>query len=354
VDLAKKNLSILHIDTGLDWRGGQRQVLTLHSLLLENGIISTLVCNKNGRLYALAKERKVPGIIGLNYKSQFSYKCHKAIHKIYEEMNYEIIHCHDSHSVSLVRFLRKPVKFHTRRVSYPINYFSIFLKYSAIDVHIGVSNEIRNYLAKFFKNSFAVHSCIDKSRFKKREYDSMFDPKQTNILFVGAFTPQKGIEILIPAFQELTHSYSDIHLHMVGEGKLIDWAKKEVKIAELTKYVTFYGQRNEVEKFYLSSDIVICPSVSGEGSSGVIKEALAAGKIIVASNLNCNMEIIQDGVNGLLFETNNLQSLVDTLKRIIDNKIIINSNQIKKTTREFSCEKMASAYIEIYNKYRKD
>ena len=344
----KKTLNILHIDTGTNWRGGQRQVLTLHSLLLKKGVKSSLACNKHGKLYEFAKDKKIPRIIGMEYKSQFSYKCHKEINKISAEINPGIVHCHDSHSVSLVRFLNKPLKFHTRRVSYPINFLSILFKYSSIDVHIGVSNEIRDYMARYFEKSYTIHSCVDKNRFINKESYPKFDSKQINLLFVGAFSTQKGIEILISAFKKLVNSYSNICLHMVGDGKLLDSVRKEVMDNGLSKKVNLYGAKKDIEKFYLASDIVICPSVLGEGSSGVIKEAIAAKKIIVASNLSCNMEIIEDGINGFLFENKNVENLIEVVGKVIDKKAKIDMIQLDKTTKKFSCEKMTHEYLKLY------
>lgn len=345
---SKKTLSILHIDTGADWRGGQRQVLTLHSLLLKNGVDSSLICNVNGKLYAMAKDNKVPQIIGVDYRNQLSIKCHKEVHKIYASIKPEIIHCHDSPSVSLVRFIKGSIKFHTRRVSYPINNFSILFKYSSIDFHIGVSNEIRDYLARFFKNTFAIHSCVDKTRFKKIGTKPAFDSKGINILFVGAFTSQKGIEILIPAFKDLVKKYSDIHLHMVGDGELRSWSDKKVKEIGITDNVIFYGSRNDIEKFYIGSDIVVCPSVSGEGSSGVIKEAMAAGKTVIASDLVCNKEIIEDGVNGILFKNQDMSSLFNAFESVLSKKIVIDHRAINQKVKKFSCNNMAIGYINLY------
>ena len=43
-------MKILHVDTGRTWRGGQKQVFSLHRGLLERGVDSLLVCSDGGEL----------------------------------------------------------------------------------------------------------------------------------------------------------------------------------------------------------------------------------------------------------------------------------------------------------------
>ena len=112
---------ILHIDTGLEWRGGQRQALTLHKGLLTHNIASLFVCNHAGEAYKLCNKNNEESFSGFTFDSEFSPRTNNKIKIIVEEFKPTIIHCHDSHSAMLgVRFYKSCIIFHKSVVSYQI------------------------------------------------------------------------------------------------------------------------------------------------------------------------------------------------------------------------------------------
>jgi len=344
----EQKINVLHVDTGKDWRGGQRQVLSLHMSLLKNGISSHLCCHERGKLLKMALDQKVNNIHTINFKGALSIKTHLDFSNICKKVKPNIINFHDSHSLSLGIFIKKNAKLiATRRVSYPINLLSRYTKYKVIDLHIAVSNEIKNYLSNFYNQVICINSCIDLNRFKIKKRE-LFDKDNINLLYVGAFSEQKGLDILLPAFQKISLTNNKIFLHLVGEGHLLNWAKQEVDKLNLQFVTKFYGSKRNIEDFYLSSDIVICPSTSGEGSSGVIKEALAAGKITIASDLECNKEIIENNYNGFLFENRNANKLYLKIKESIDGKSELKKLNLEKSIEKFSCTEQTKKYIKTY------
>ena len=352
MELKKKAMKILHIDSGLFWRGGQRQVLTLHQKLLDSGVNSYLACNGSGELFKKAKKMRIANLFPYEYKSEISLSTFKSLKKIRTKIAPDIIHCHDGHSITYgVLLKKKSYLFETRRVSYKINKFSRVFKYSKVDAHISVSNDIKMYLKKYFDQVFTIHSCIDLSRFKQKAAKDKFDQSKINLLFVGALSKQKGLEILLQAFSKLSKLYKNLHLNIVGSGELQSWLEEKILELNISNGVTLFGHHSDIENFYHSSDIVIFPSVDGEGSSGVIKESMAANKIIIASDLACNKEIIADGLDGILFSNNSAESLLEKIEKVLINPNFLNITDIKKKVREFSCETIAAKYIQIYCKY---
>ncbi len=335
-------MKIAHIDTGKDWRGGQRQVLILHKRLLKKNIDSYLLCNSKGKLIKKFSENVIP----INFNNNFfSIDLYKKI----KELNPDIVHCHDSKSLNYFIFFNKNFKLlETRRVSYPIGFLSIKFKYSKCDYHIAVSEEIEKYLKKFFKNVITIHSSIEFERFEKEFNNPLRGNFEKNILFVGSFTKQKGLEVLLKAFFILTKEFNNIALHIVGSGKLEKKIKEIVNFFKINKQVFFYGFRDDIEKFYKYADIVVVPSIDGEGSSGVIKESLISGKITVVSDLNENKILIKDGVNGFLFENKNYEKLYGVLRKIIIGKFKLNTYDIKKSVEKYSADIMVEKYINLY------
>ncbi len=335
-------MKIVHIDTGKDFRGGQRQVLILHKGLLKNSIDSFLICNLNGKLFKKFDKNIIP----IKFSNNFYIK---ELNEKIKQLNPDIVHCHDSKSLNYFIFKKKSFKLiETRRVSYPIGKLSLKFKYSKCDFHVSVSEEIEKYLRKFFKNVITIHSCIEFERFNKEFENPLKGNFEKNILFVGAFSKQKGLEILLKAFFILTREFKNIGLHIVGSGKLKNKIQNIINYFKIDNQVILYGFRDDVEKFYKYCDIIVVPSVDGEGSSGVIKEALISGKITVASDLNENKILISHGENGFLFENKNYEKLYGILRKIIVGKLKLDKIKIKESVEKYRCEFMVDKYINLY------
>ena len=345
-------MRVLHIDTGLEWRGGQRQALTLHKGLLSHNIESFFLGNQAGELYQLCKNNHEEKYAGFTFNGELSLVTHNEIKKIVQKFKPTIIHCHDSHSAKLgSRFHKTCTIFHTRRVSYPIKFLSRYFKYKNIDAHVCVSEDIRSYMKQYFDNTFTIHSCVDIKRFDRTVNKVIFEKNgDINIVYVGAFSNQKGVDVLIKAFSNIVKTHVNSVLHLVGDGELLKPMKDLAKTLKIDRNIVFYGARKDVEGFYLDSDYVICPSISGEGSSGVIKEGMAAGKIVIASDLTANKELIDDGINGVMFKTGDNNALTTVLNKVINKEIIIDHQKIKDKVSLFNCSNTIEQYIALYKK----
>jgi len=345
-------MRVLHIDTGLEWRGGQRQALTLHKGLLSHNIESLFLGNQAGELHQLCKNNHEEKYAGFAFNGELSSATHHEIQKIVKEFKPSINPCHYSHSAKLgSRFHKSCTIFHTRRVSYPIKFLSRYFKYKNIDAHVCVSEDIRNYMKQYFSNTFTIHSCVDIKRFDRVVNKTIFDKNgDINIVYVGAFSNQKGVDVLIKAFSNLAKKYNNAVLHLIGDGELLQPMKALAKALEIDHNIVFYGARKDVEDFYLNSDYVVCPSVSGEGSSGVIKEGMAAGKIVITSDLTANKELIDDGVNGVMFKTGDSNALTMALTKAINKETVIDHQKIKDIVSLFDCSNTIEQYITLYKK----
>ena len=78
-------MRVLHIDTGLEWRGGQRQALTLHKGLLRHDIKSLFVSNQDGELYQICKKNNEVSCVGFDFSGELSSSTHNEIQRIVEE-----------------------------------------------------------------------------------------------------------------------------------------------------------------------------------------------------------------------------------------------------------------------------
>lgn len=132
------------------------------------------------------------------------------------------------------------------------------------------------------------------------------------ILFVGRLSAQKSVDTLIRAAARLKDRLRDFTVLIVGEGAGSAELVRLSKELDVASNVQFRGVTDEPELYFAAADVFVLPSIF-EGFSLVIVEAFRAGLPVIASRLEGPAELIEDGVNGLLFEPKDEAALADKI-----------------------------------------
>ena len=146
-------------------------------------------------------------------------------------------------------------------------------------------------------------------------------PQGKVILSIGrlaASEQYKGTDNLIRAVAQLRGAHPDLHFVHIGSGD--DLARlqniaKELSSADCVHFVKRLS-REELGACYSRADIFAMPS-SGEGFGLVFLEAMAFGKPLVAASAGGALDVVQDGINGLLVEPRDVASLTAALARLL-------------------------------------
>ncbi len=134
------------------------------------------------------------------------------------------------------------------------------------------------------------------------------------LIYVGRLSAEKQIERIKPVLENIP----DASLALVGDGP---YRNQLEKIFENTK-TNFVGYLagEELASAYASGDIFLFPS-STETLGLVLLEAMAAGCPVIGANKGGIPDIINDGINGCLYdpdqEDNGEKSLIDATKKIL-------------------------------------
>ena len=137
------------------------------------------------------------------------------------------------------------------------------------------------------------------------------------IVSVVNLIPVKGIEILIKAIVELNNPNSK--LLIVGNDKG-DYAATLKKMAQGNSSIHFLGKKADVRPYHAIADVFVIPTLElGEGLPVAPLEAMASGKIVIGSNVSGVKDILKKFPNNL-FEPNNIQSLKESILRIMNMK----------------------------------
>lgn len=118
------------------------------------------------------------------------------------------------------------------------------------------------------------------------------------ILFsVGELIARKNHIVVIDALKKLNNPH--IHYAIAGDGVLFDFLKEKIKKSGLENQVHLLGYRTDINRLCNSTDVFIIPSLH-EGLSVALMEAMACGKPIIASKIRGNVDLIDDGIGGIL------------------------------------------------------
>ncbi|PPB85795.1 glycosyltransferase [Acinetobacter soli] len=171
-----------------------------------------------------------------------------------------------------------------------------------------------------------------------------------NILFVGRFDFQKGIDVLFEAMNNLNEDREGIKyiFTIVGAPVNNDQEYQILKYENILVRELGWLNRDELEVQYINNDLIILPS-RWEGFAMVPLEAMSYGLPILASDIEAFKEIIKHDHNGLLFKQSSVQDLVKLLKSI--NKKDLNkfkNNSLDIFIKKYTDEVMNTKTINLY------
>ncbi len=142
-------------------------------------------------------------------------------------------------------------------------------------------------------------------------------PGPLRVLYIGVLMPHKGPHLLIEATRGLPSGSLAVSLY---GGRVAAWQayadQLEADAADLP--VRFCGtyEHNQLGTILAQHDVLVVASMCEETFSLVTREALQAGLPVIAARRGALPEVIQDGVNGLLFEPENAADLRRCLERL--------------------------------------
>jgi glycosyltransferase involved in cell wall biosynthesis len=139
-----------------------------------------------------------------------------------------------------------------------------------------------------------------------------------SIICVGRLSPEKGHFGLVTAFEKLRARGVDAELMLIGDGPERAQIEKRVRGSSVAQGVTFLGRLSEATTLakIAEADLLVLPSFM-EGLPIVLMEAMALGIPVVAPRVAGVPELVQDGVEGLLFTPSDWSDLADKMETLL-------------------------------------
>jgi len=159
--------------------------------------------------------------------------------------------------------------------------------------------------------------------------------KGKKIVFLGNLQERKGVKYLIQAVEKI-----DAKLLIAGDGEERESLERMVEETKLGKKVRFAGavEPEDARKFLLQGQVLVLPSLVGEGLPNVILEAMSVGLPVVSTTISGIPDIIKDGRTGFLVEPGDSDSLAKAINKILNDKGVLlrmQKNCLKEVRRYF-------------------
>jgi phosphatidylinositol alpha-mannosyltransferase len=181
------------------------------------------------------------------------------------------------------------------------------------------------------------------------------DDGKLNILFVGRLEKRKGLRYLLGAFQRLKARRPDVRLVIVGAYTERQRRAYESWVhANRLKDVVFAGYVSlEMLPRYHHSAAVFCAPNTGNESQGIILlEAMAAGRPVVASNIDGFAEVIASGVDGLLVRRKDEEALAEALLSLIEDDALRHEmgERARERAMAYSWDRVSRRVLSYYER----
>ncbi|HZX09848.1 MAG TPA: glycosyltransferase family 4 protein [Acidobacteriota bacterium] len=357
-------MSLFQIDSGKEWRGGQRQSFFLVRELQKKGYPCRFYVQPNSPLYKKAEQEGLP-VFPLKVRSEADIIAVLKLARQMKKANCVLVHSHDAHAAAVSAMAASrakiPLRFISRRVDFPLknNYFSKIKYRRDVDMIIAISEGVKKVLVSCGidkKKIKVVPSGIDYTPFENvsskdylhREFG--FSKNDFLVGIVAHLADHKGHKYLIEAAGILKKKAPNIKLIIVGKGPLrmeLDQKVKEVGVEDI---VLFLGFREDVPQIMASLDLFVLSSyLEGLGTS--ILDAMASHLPVVATDVGGIPEVVTHEKTGLLVPPKNPAALARAILRIYNDRKLAYSygeNGYRVVHEKYSSRAMAKKVIKEY------
>jgi len=165
---------------------------------------------------------------------------------------------------------------------------------------------------------------------------------------VAVFKPQKAPLDFVAAARLVAREVRDVRFVMVGDGELRGESERAAAAAGLAGRFSFLGWRKEVPDLLAAFDVFLLTS-RWEGLPKVVPQALIAGVPVVATAVDGTKEIVDHGVDGLLFPAGDVEALARGVADVLSGRVRLDPGRKRdRLVREFDQDGMVRAQERLY------
>ena len=284
------------------------------------------------------------------------------IKRLLREESFDVIHLHEPLAPViplLILHLSQAVNvgtfhaFHGSSRVYWLSKHMLRRSHERLDGRIAVSSPALGFVSKHFPGDYRViPNGIEFNRFSKPARPLRdFQDGKLNILFVGRLEKRKGLRYLLGAYGKLKWKHPNTRLIVVGPGNPEPEAYRFIAERNIEDVVLVGGVSYEdLPRYYQAADIYCSPATGKESFGIVLLEAMAAGKPIVATNIEGYASVMTHREEGLLVPPKNEEALEEALDTLLTDSALREEMGARGTQKapHYDWEQVTARIIEYY------
>ena len=194
------------------------------------------------------------------------------------------------------------------------------------DRELGVSQRVvdildRRPLARLFRRrALLAYNAIDLNRFARtvsfdaqRKRTTLGLPSAARVVgSIGRLSAQKGYRCLVQAAAAVVARQPDVHFVIVGAGEEAETLQQQAIAAGIAGHIHLLGAREDVEELFACMELFVSSSL-WEGLPTVLLEAMAAGVPVIATRVSGTIELVENGITGVLVAPGDPQQLATAI-----------------------------------------
>jgi PEP-CTERM/exosortase A-associated glycosyltransferase len=175
--------------------------------------------------------------------------------------------------------------------------------------------------------------------------------------FVGSFYAYEGLDLLVAALPQILSSYSNARMLLVGGGFQEGHLRQQAISLGLADKIVFTGRvpHDQVNRYYDLIDVLVYPRLPIRLTELVTPlkplEAMAQGRLVVASDVGGHRELMRDGETATLFKAGNVDDLANKVTGLLSHSQrwpSLRSEARRYVERERSWKACVLRYHEVY------
>jgi len=212
------------------------------------------------------------------------------------------------------------------------------------------TNFIKGTYPKLQNKTFTITNYIDTTKFHPAEIN--ITDSKVKFIVVARHSAQKNVPRFIEAINLLKNKNLPFYVDWYGDDG--GGCKQEhVELSEkygLNNYLQFHPSASNIQDYYRKADVFCLPSLY-EGFPNVLCEAMSSGLPVICSDVCDNPTLIENNVNGLLFNPKDPQSIAKAIESIVgmssEQRRTIGRRNRVKAEHIFSEATFVNSYIKL-------
>lgn len=356
-------LTVLYLDVGREWRGGQRQILWMGEGLARRGGRPIFALRPDAVLTERARAAGIEVVEIDPSIPEFGPWTVLRLRRLIRRRGIDILHPQSGHTMALaalaaagthakIVFARRTtfrMRTHTgNRLKYGRAHRIISGSQAGLDelLRMGLDPSRMHVVPS---GSHPLHGLTPASAELLASFG--VPPGAPLVSMVCAITEVKDPLTFVRAVAAARRRVPALHALLVGEGPLRAAVEEEARALGVDGALHLTGFRGDPESFIAASDVA-CLTSRSEGTPGVLIDALALARPIVATAVGGIPEVVVDGESGLLAPMGDATALGAHIADILQDPILAArlSDGARARAGEFTIDRTVERTIEIYER----